>query len=78
MPSRTPQRPAPAPLTPAAPVPDIDRLSVAQEAFRTYYASCFWFMAPELVVTEALLPLIAEGLRHHGDRKAFQIAQTLC
>lgn len=54
------------------------RLARAQEAFSRYYARCFWFMDPKLVVTEENLPRIAEGLRNHGDREAWRLAEELC
>jgi hypothetical protein len=51
---------------------------MAQEAFERYYLRCFWFMDRSLQVTEDLLPRIVEGLRRHGDRRAFQLASALC
>ena len=63
---------------PARPVTPEDRLRLAQQAFEQYYAMCFWFMDRSLRVTEDLLPRIAEGLRRHGDRRAFQLAAELC
>ena len=55
-----------------------ERLATAQKAFELYYSRCFWFMDRSLRVTEDLLPRIVDGLRRHGDRRAFQIATELC
>jgi hypothetical protein len=52
-------------------------LERAQQLFREYYASCFWHLKPDLVVTEAMLPIIIKGLRLHGGRNAFLAADWL-
>ena len=60
--------------------PEIDDapLSLARDAFREYYARCFWYLDPDLTITEVHLELIARGLRRHGDRGAFMLAQQIC
>lgn len=55
-----------------------ERLRAAQAAFERYYTQCFWYMDRSLEVTESSLPKIVDGLRSHGDRRAFQIAEELC
>lgn len=67
---------APSPALPT-PLQAEQRLALAAEAFETYRASCFWSLAPGFQVTEATLPLIISGLRRHGDRAAFQLADRI-
>jgi hypothetical protein len=55
-----------------------ERLSCAQEAYREYHCRCFWFMDEDLVVTEANLYLIIEGLKLHGGHKGWKLAHALC
>lgn len=55
-----------------------EKLTLAQEAFRKYQTACFWFMREDIVVGPDDLPIIAKGLRSHGDRQAFIIAGKLC
>jgi hypothetical protein len=57
---------------------DVARLALAQEAFDAYHARCFWFMDPALCVEKDHLPAIIDGLRRHGDRAAYRIAERLC
>jgi hypothetical protein len=44
------------------------QLELANRLFREFHAACFWHLKPDLVVTEALLPLVVKGLRAHGGR----------
>jgi hypothetical protein len=59
------------------PGPLSHRLELAQRLFKEYYASCFWHLRPDLVVTEATLPIIVKGLRTHGGRNAVLAAAQL-
>jgi hypothetical protein len=54
------------------------RVERAQLLFEQYRAQCFWHMRPDLVVTDADLPAIVEGLRVHGGRAGFLAAEELC
>ena len=49
----------------------------AQRLFKEYYASCFWHLKPDLIVTDAILPIIVKGLRTHGGRKGALAAGKL-
>lgn len=53
------------------------KLDLANRLFREHYADCFWYMKPDLVVTEAHLPTIIEGLRSYGGRQEFLQAARL-
>lgn len=58
--------------------PDAETLANARAAFREYRTRCFWSLSPDFNVTAETLPIIIEGLRRNGDRRAFQIADLLC
>jgi hypothetical protein len=58
-------------LTPA------QRLELANRLFREYHARCFWHCPPDLVITEVLIPLVANGLRMHGGRQGFILSAEL-
>jgi len=55
-----------------------DRLSEARNAFRTFYAQCFWYWRKDMPITESDIPEIARGLRQHGGRQGFLLADKLC
>ena len=70
----------PDPVSPSiipGPLPAAERLALAVEALETYCTSCFWSLSPDFRVSEATVPLIVAGLRRHGDRAAFQLADRL-
>jgi hypothetical protein len=50
----------------------------ARRAFRRYYAQCFWSYDPDLEITSADVPWVAEQLRRHGGREAWEVAARLC
>jgi BrnA antitoxin of type II toxin-antitoxin system len=54
------------------------RVARAQRLFEQYHAQCFWHMRPDLIVTEADVPAIVDGLRTHGGRAGFLAAADLC
>ncbi|HYT94377.1 MAG TPA: hypothetical protein VEL76_37025 [Gemmataceae bacterium] len=54
-----------------------DKVQLAAQLFREFYASCFWHLNPDLTVIEAMIPLIIKGLRGHGGRKGFLAAAEL-
>jgi hypothetical protein len=68
---------SPSPL-PHSLLSDDERIQKAQQLFNKFYAQCFWHLRSDLEVTEALLPLVAEGLRRHGGREGFLEAKQLC
>jgi len=53
------------------------RLKLASALFGEFYASCFWHMKPDLIITEELIPLIIKGLRTHGGRRGLLAAARL-
>ena len=54
-----------------------DRLKLAQQAFRDYFAQCFWSSDPDLQITEDLIPFVIRGLRHYGGHKGYKVAAEL-
>jgi hypothetical protein len=54
------------------------RVREARRAFRRYYARCFWSCRPDLVITAADVPWVAEQLMRHGDRAAWHLGARLC
>lgn len=55
-----------------------ERLALGREAFVRFRPSCFWFWRADLQITEAHLPLIAQGLRENGGHIGFALAARLC
>jgi hypothetical protein len=62
--------------------PDTARAMVtvreAKRAFRRFHALCFWSYRPDLTITKADVPWVAEQLRKYGNREAWHIAARLC
>jgi hypothetical protein len=50
----------------------------ARRAYRRFYSQCFWSYAPDLRITLADVPWVAEQLRRHGGREAWDVAARLC
>lgn len=53
-------------------------LGRAQEIFRQYHAQCFWHYDKNLEVKNNNLQLVIDGLRAHGGRKGWLLAEELC
>jgi hypothetical protein len=49
----------------------------ARRAFRRFHASCFWSYRPDLTISEADVPWVAEQLMKHGNREAWLISSSL-
>jgi hypothetical protein len=52
-------------------------LALARNLYREYYVRCFWHRPRDLVISEELIPLVADGLRRHGGQRGFVLAQQL-
>lgn len=50
----------------------------ARRAFRKYYAQCFWSSPADLRIGAADIAWVAEQLRKHGGREAWETADRLC
>lgn len=54
------------------------RLREARRAFHRFHSQCFWYMRPDMAITEDDVPEIARGLRQNGGRQGFLLASKLC
>jgi hypothetical protein len=50
----------------------------ARRAFRRFRALCFWSYDPNITITIDDVPWVVETLRKHGNRQAWEIAESLC
>jgi len=55
-----------------------EKLDLARRLYRQFYAQCFWYLRPDLEVNEDNLPIVIKGLRKHGGRRGFLLADKLC
>jgi hypothetical protein len=60
------------------PLASPEKLALAQRAFEQFHTRCFWFMREDLRVGQQEIETIVRGLRAHGNREAFLIADRLC
>ena len=56
----------------------VERLALAQQAFRDFHARCFWFMRRDAEIVAEEVPYLCERLRADGGRRGFQLAAELC
>ncbi len=54
------------------------RVREARRAFHRFRNSCFWSYRPDLVITMADVPWVAEQLQKQGNREAWRIGARLC
>ena len=54
------------------------RVREARRAYRRFRTQCFWSYRPDLVITQADVPWVAEQLRKHGGREAWLVGARLC
>ena len=59
-------------------LPPVNKLALAQAAFREFHARCFWFMRPDAEIVAEEVPYICERLRADGGRRGFHLAADLC
>lgn len=50
----------------------------ARRAYHRFYAQCFWPYAPDLKITAADIPWVAEQVMKHGGREAWRAGSRLC
>jgi hypothetical protein len=62
--------------------PDAARAMVkvreARRAYRQFHSRCFWSYDPEYVVGPEDVAWVAQQLRKHGGREAWEVAGRLC
>ena len=54
------------------------RVREARRAYRRFHADCFWSFDPAYSIGPADIAWVAEQLRKHGGRDAWEVATTLC
>lgn len=54
------------------------RVREARRAYRRFHAECFWSYDPDYRVGPDDIAWVADRLRRHGGRAAWQIASRLC
>ena len=54
------------------------RLDLARQAFREFYAQCFWSYREDAEITEDKIAFVIRGLREHGGLAGYQTAAELC
>jgi len=54
------------------------RLELARQAFKDFYAQCFWSYRADAEITEDKIPFVIRGLREHGGLAGYRVAAKLC
>ncbi len=54
------------------------RVGLAQQAYRDFFAQCFWSYCEDAEITEEKIPFVISGLRENGGHAGYRIAARLC
>lgn len=54
------------------------RVREARRAYRRFHARCFWSFDPDYDIGPSDIAWVAERLRRHGGRDAWEVARKLC
>jgi len=54
------------------------RVREARRSYRQFHAECFWSFDPDYRVGSSDIAWVADQLRRHGGRDAWEAAQKLC
>jgi len=54
------------------------RLQLARQAFKDFFAQCFWSSDPNLEIREEHIPFVIRGLRYYGGHQGYRVAADLC
>ena len=54
------------------------RLELARQAFKDFYAQCFWSYRADAEITEEKIPFVVRGLREHGGLAGYRVAAEIC
>ena len=57
---------------------DMVRVREARRVYRRFHATCFWSFDPTYRIGRSDIAWVAEQLRKHGGRDAWEIASKLC
>ena len=54
------------------------RIREARRAYRRFHARCFWSYPPDLEIGAEDISWVAETLKKHGGREAWEVGSRLC
>ena len=54
------------------------RVREARRAYRQFQAECFWSFDPSYRIESSDVAWVADQLRRHGGRDAWEVARRLC
>jgi hypothetical protein len=54
------------------------RVREARRIYRRFHAQCFWSFDPDYLIRTADIAWVADQLRRHGGRDAWEAAGKLC
>jgi hypothetical protein len=54
------------------------RVREARRAYRRFHAECFWSFDPDYDIRVSDVAWVAEQLRKHGGRDAWEVSRKLC
>jgi hypothetical protein len=54
------------------------RVREARRAYRRFHTRCFWSFDPDYAIGLADVAWVAEQLRRHGGRDAWEVSRKLC
>ncbi len=54
------------------------RVREARRVYRRFHAKCFWSYDPDYTIELSDIDWVAEQLRKHGGRDAWEAAEKLC
>lgn len=54
------------------------RIREARRAYRRFYTECFWSYRPDLAIMADDVAWVAEQLKKHGSRTAWDVGTRLC
>ena len=57
---------------------DMVRVREARRAYRRFHTECFWSFDPDYLIGPSDITWVAEYLRKHGGRDAWEVASRLC
>ncbi len=54
------------------------RLAIARQAYRDFFAQCFWSSDPNRRIEDADRPWIIRNLRENGGHPGYHVVEQLC
>lgn len=54
------------------------RIELARQAFKQFYAQCFWSYRPDAEIDEEDIPWVIRELRYYGGHAGYKVAAELC